>query len=84
MCYSLFIICACAVPNLTVKAGPAKTRPAGPLATAMPSWCTYNLYSMLLAIYAILIKNPQVSVYTAVLTYVAMVFCPIQHILEAL
>ena len=30
-----FIICACAVPNMTIKTGPAKTGPAGPLATAM-------------------------------------------------
>ena len=30
------------------------------------------------------LKNPQVSVYVAVLTFVPMVFCPIQHILEAL
>ena len=30
------------------------------------------------------LKNPQVSIYIAVFTYVAMVFCPIQHILEAL
>ena len=37
---------------------------------------------MLFAVYAISIENPQVSVYIAVLTYVAMVFCPIQHILE--
>ena len=35
---------------------------------------------MLLAVYAIF---PQVSVYIAVLTCVAMVFSPIQHILEA-
>ena len=46
-----------------------------------PSWSQYNLYSTLLAVYAISIKNPQVSVYIAVVTYVAMVFCPIQHIL---
>ena len=40
---------------------------------------------MLLAVYAISIKKKtQVSVYIAVLTYVAMVFRPIQHILEAL
>ena len=26
------------------------------------------------------LKNPQVSIYIAVVTYVAMVFCPIQHI----
>ena len=31
----LFIICACAVSKMTVKTGPAKTAPAGPLATAM-------------------------------------------------
>ena len=31
----LFIICRCAVPKMTVKTGPAKTRPAGPLAAAM-------------------------------------------------
>ena len=48
-----------------------------------PSWCT-TCYSMLLAVYAISIKNPQVNVYIVVLAYIAMVFCPIQHILEAL
>ena len=48
-----------------------------------PSWCT-TCYSMLLAVYAISIKNPQVNVYMVVLAYIAMVFCPIQHILEAL
>ena len=31
----ILIICACAVPKMTVKTGPAKTRPAGPLATAL-------------------------------------------------
>ena len=31
----LFIIGACAVSKMTVKTGPAKTAPAGPLATAM-------------------------------------------------
>ena len=40
---------------------------------------------MLLAVCAISIKNPpQLSVYIAVLTYAEMVFCLIQHILEAL
>ena len=34
-CYSLFIICESAVPKMTVKTGPAKTRPAGLLGTAM-------------------------------------------------
>ena len=35
MFYSLFIICACTVPKMTVKTGPAKTGPAGLLAMAM-------------------------------------------------
>ena len=44
----------------------------------------YNLYSMPLAVYAIAIKIPQVSIYMTVSTYVAVVFCPIQHLLEVL
>ena len=43
-----------------------------------PSWCD-NLYGMSLlrlAVYAISIKNPQVSIYIAC---VAVVFCLIQH-----
>ena len=39
----------------------------------LPSWC--NLYSMLLAVHTISIKKNH---YIAVLTCVAMVFCPIQ------
>ena len=46
----------------------------------------YNLYSMSLAVYAIAIKKkePQASINVAVSTYLAVVFCPIQHILEVL
>ena len=37
----------------------------------------YNLCSMSLAVYAIsIIKKTQVSIYIAVLTYAAVVFCP--------
>ena len=43
------------------------------------------LCSMLLAVHAISIKKThRKTIYTAVLTYVAMVFCWIQHILEVL
>ena len=36
----------------------------------------YNLCSMSLVVYAILIIKTQVSIYIAVLTYAAVVFCP--------
>ena len=36
----------------------------------------YNLCSMSLVVYAISIKKTQVSIYIAVLTYAAVVFCP--------
>ena len=39
---------------------------------------------MLLAVYVISIKKPTGKRNLGVLTCVAMVFCPIQHILEAL
>ena len=49
-----------------------------------PSWCTeLNTF----ALYAVLIKTcpvSLVSVYIALIAYVAITFCPIQHILEAL
>ena len=33
--FQLLIVCACAILKANVKTGPAKTGPAGPLATAM-------------------------------------------------
>ena len=44
----------------------------------------YNFYSMLLAVYAILIKKPTGKYLYSSFNLVAMVFCTIQHILEAL
>ena len=44
----------------------------------LPSW-----YSMPLAVYAIAIRKT-LSVYISVSTYIAVVFCPIQCILEVL
>ena len=43
-----------------------------------------QLVQTLLAVYAISIKKKNTGVYIAVLTYVTMIFCLIQHILEAL